>query len=178
MTNKNDKQPNYNGLTYSFYRPHDPKATGFDNLVVDAKTGELVPMPSMTKQSFVEQCDINNILADYKISGQIRHINEKASTGIYADLPSSIDFQESMNLVIAGEAAFATLPSQIRARFGNDPAQFLDFMSDPSNQDEAIKLGLAKDNRPPAPLPGQDQVPPLLSGKASEKEPKDPPPKA
>lgn len=124
-----------------FYRPHDRVlATGE---LVNHRTGEVFTPPSMTKQSHVAECDINNILKQYKLTGIVRHISAKAEQGTYADLPDNIDFQESLNVVKRSEAAFATLPAAVRSRFNNDPAQFLEFMADPANQDEAIKLGLA-----------------------------------
>lgn len=133
-----------------FYRPDaDRESTKYTGELLNHITGEVYKPPSMTQQSFVAECDINNILAEYKTSGQIRHMSAKADQGTYQDLPGGIDFQEALNTVIAGENAFATLPSQVRARFGNDPAEFLMFMADPANQDEAIRMGLATDNRPP-----------------------------
>ena len=132
---------------YSFYRPH--KRVTANNLKLDLRTGELVELPSMTKQEFVAECDINNIIKQYSTSGVIRHISERAATGQYLDLPDNIDFQESLNMVHQAQSAFATLPSSVRSRFQNDPAEFLAFMADPANQDEIIKLGLATDSRPP-----------------------------
>jgi len=131
---------------YSFYVPHD--RVGFDGTYPDPLTGEIVKPPARTKQSFVAECDINNILKQYKMTGQIRHISAKAAQGSYEDLPDPIDFQESMNLILAAEQSFATLPSRVRDRFGNDPSQFLSFMSNPANADEIISLGLAT-KRPP-----------------------------
>lgn len=161
----------------SFYRPHDRLATSWKNELVDDATGEVTYPPSMTKQSFADQCDINKILKQYKMTGQIRHISAKAAIGSYEDLPEPQDFQEAMNLVIASEKSFATLPSHVRARFGNDPAQFLGFMADPSNQDEIIKLGLARDSRP---QPQAQAQAPASEGspKAPSPEPTNPPPKA
>lgn len=130
-----------------FYRPH--KRVQFTNLSLDPKTGELTEMPSMTKQSFAEECDINNILKQYKQSGMLRHINARAAQGMYADLPDDNDFQNALHVVMQAENSFASLPSKVRARFHNDPAEFLGFLADPANQDEAIALGIAIDNRPP-----------------------------
>ena len=65
------------------------------------------------------------------------------------DLPDDLDFQASLEIVRQAQEAFATLPSGTRARFENDPQNFLAFLSDPANQDEAIKLGFATDRRPP-----------------------------
>lgn len=128
---------------YDFYRPHVRSATWFTNEYADKKTGELKQLPSMTKQSFVEQCDINNILKQFKLTGVVSHISSNASQGAYMDLPDDLDYQASMTTIMQGNEAFASLPSKIRTRFENDPAQFLAFMADPANADEIVSLGLA-----------------------------------
>lgn len=139
------------GKKLGFYRPHDPHLGAFDNLELDPKTGELVPMPSMTRQSEMESCDIHNILKQYSQQGLENLVRENAARGQYADLTGLPDYQEALNIVISSQAAFAALPSQVRERFGNDPARFIQFLGDPANQEEAIRLGLATDNRPPEP---------------------------
>lgn len=145
---------------YGFYRPHS--RVTFNNELVDDVTGEVTYPPSRTKQSHVAECDINNILKQYRLTGQIRHISAKASQGAYEDLPDPQEFQESMNIVIAAEAAFATLPAHTRQRFGNDPQQFLVFTADPANASEMVRLGLAKAPPPPpvAPDPPSPSEPP------------------
>lgn len=147
-----------------FYRSHDRMATAYTGEIFDPKTGEFVKPPSRTKQSFVAECDINNILKQYKASGQLRHISAKAAQGAYQDLPDEVDFQASLNVVMQGQTAFASLTSKLRNRFHNDPAEFLEFMADPANQEEAIRLGLATDNRPPAPPEGPEISPPGPTG--------------
>lgn len=149
---------------FSFYRPHDRRKTAYTGELVDHKTGELFSPPSRTKQSFAAECDINNILVQFKQTGVFRHISAKAAQGSYQDLPDPIDFQESLELVLAAERSFETLPSKVRERFQNNPGEFLKFMADPANQDEAIKLGLATDSRPqdaPPPEPDPAPTPPL-----------------
>jgi phage internal scaffolding protein len=139
----------------SFYHPH--QRVTFNNDLVDLNTGEVTYPPSMTKQSFLAECDINNIIKAFKVTGQIKHINERAQQGAYADLPDPQDFQEALHQVRDAQASFATLPAHVRSRFANDPAEFLAFMANPANQDEIIRLGLATDNRPP---PTPDNPPP------------------
>lgn len=134
-------------IAYSFYRPH--ARVKYTGELVNHKTGECYIPPSRTKQQFVSQCDINNIVKQFAKTGQFTHLSANLAKGTYADLPDPIEFQDSMNTVIQAEAAFASLPSKVRSRFGNDPSEFLLFMQDPSNQDETIKMGLATDNRPP-----------------------------
>lgn len=144
---------------YSFYRPHE--RVTFDNTKLDLKTGELVEVPSMAKQEFVAECDINNIIKQYSATGQLKHISARAAQGQYMDLPDDLDFQNSLEIVRRAQEAFATLPSSTRARFENDPQNFLAFLSDPANQDEAIKLGFATDTRPPAKPPAKEpETPP------------------
>lgn len=99
------------------------------------------------KQSFKDECDINRIMAKYQRSGVITWLNSAEAQ--YGDM-TGFDFLEAMNVVAKGNEAFAALPSSIRKRFSNDPAEFLQFMADPENTAEAIKLGLAVEK--PAPV--------------------------
>lgn len=139
---------------FGFYRPHDPKLGAFDN--TDPKTGEVYP--SMTRQSEMEACDLHNILRQFSSQGFDQLVRENAARGQYADLPDDIDYQMSLNLVMAAQASFATLPSQVRERFKNDPARFLQFVGDPANQDELIRLGIAEDTRPVEPPPQKVEI--------------------
>lgn len=138
---------------FGFYRAHE--RVTFDNTVVDLKTGELVYLPSMTKQEFQTECDINNVIKSFSASGMLRHVSARAAEGAYQDLPDSYDFQESLHQVQRAREAFMTLPAKIRSRFGNDPAEFLAFSHDPANLDELRTLGLAT---PVAPAPAPVEV--------------------
>lgn len=96
--------------------------------------------PSLTLQSFSAQCDIRNIMAQYKRTGIVTHIsNARELIGDFTDIP---DYQESLNKVILAEEAFNALPAKMRERFNNDPAKLIAFCMDESNRDEAIILGL------------------------------------
>lgn len=140
------------GKKLGFYRPHhDP---GFDN--VDPATGEV--MPSMTRQSEMANCDIHNILKQFSQIGFEQLVRENAAKGQYADLTDLPDYQDALNTVLAADAAFAALPSQVRDRFHNDPSRFVEFLADPANQDEAIRLGLATDTRTPEPPPQKVEI--------------------
>lgn len=96
---------------------------------------------SAAKQAFKDECDINNIMSKYYKTGLISHVAQYP--GGYDELPESIEYQEALNMIIAAEDAFASLPSSIRTQFENDPAEFLAFVDDPNNQDELVKMGLA-----------------------------------
>lgn len=132
-----------------FYRPH--KRVQFDNSVVDPYTGEVKYPPSRTKQEFAAECDINNILKQFSRTGMLTHVNAKAAQGMYMDLPDPVDFQAALAMSAQAHASFASLPSKLRDRFHNDPAEFLAFMSDPANLAEAQSLGLVERGPPSAP---------------------------
>lgn len=153
---------------YSAYRPHHRVQELGE--IVNPHTGDVTIPPSMTKQEFKRECDVNNVIKQYSTSGMLNHINAKASIGAYQDLPDSYDFQESLHVVHEAEKAFMTLPSKTRERFGNEPAEFLAFMSDPKNGDEMIKLGLR--SPPPADRGGDGgTTPPVVSSETPKPEP-------
>lgn len=105
---------------------------------------------SLTKQSFKDECDINNILRRYDRDGLLTHVQNTAPTfGVFVDTPT---YQDALNAVIAAQDAFAGLPSSIRKRFDNDPQAYVDFCSDPANYDEAVALGLAQSKAERSPI--------------------------
>lgn len=96
--------------------------------------------PSLTKQAFHDECDVNSILAKYAKTGHISHVRQ--GEGSYGDFTLDTDYQDSLNKVIIAQEAFMQLPAVVRRRFGNDPQQLMEFISDEKNYDEATQLGL------------------------------------
>lgn len=99
--------------------------------------------PSLAHQSFKEECDINTIIDRFGI-GQVPEMEFPAFQN--ADFTEVVDYQTALNQVIAADAAFMQLPAKVRSRFGNDPAAFVDFCSDPANGRELVDMGLALKN--------------------------------
>lgn len=95
--------------------------------------------PSMTKQSFKDEVNINNIMAKFQKSGAITHYAAHAPT--YGDA-TGIELLDAQMIIINAQDMFDDLPSSIRKKFDNDPAKFLDFVQDENNHDEMVKLGL------------------------------------
>ncbi|AXL14684.1 internal scaffolding protein [Microviridae sp.] len=95
---------------------------------------------SMTRASFLAECDVNRIMDKYQKTGLISH-NAKYQ-GSYGDFMTSADYHECMNAILEAENAFQSLPSSVRTRFQNDPAAFLDFVQDEENIEEMRSLGL------------------------------------
>lgn len=95
---------------------------------------------SKTQQQFKDQCDVNKIVAKYKTTGQWLHLTGKR--GVFADVSQIGDYHESLNKIQSANAAFAALPAELRLRFNNDPGKLLEFIQDPKNYDEGVKLGI------------------------------------
>lgn len=116
--------------------------------------------PSLTKQSFRDECDVNFILRKYQKTGLLEHVNR--FQGDYADLTDVPDYQTSLNKVIDAQSAFMTLPSAIRKQFSNDPQEFLEFVQNPDNADAMIEMGLRDRPAPvePPAAPSEPSVAP------------------
>lgn len=124
----------------SAYVLHDPKDY---QLVTDG--------PSLTRQEFTEECDINTIMARYEKTGVVRHLN--AASPQYLDLSNVPDLQQALSVIREAEAAFMALPAKVRAEFANDTQAFIRFAEDPQNLEQMRAWGLAKPaERTPEPL--------------------------
>ncbi len=118
--------------------------------------------PSMTQQSFREESEINNILARYTKTGVLEHVN-KYGAGAYNDMPASTEFVDAMNMVTEANSMFADLPADVRNRFKNDPVEFLEFVNDPDNTDEMVKMGLLEEIIPDGVETGPPNQTPLVT---------------
>ncbi len=96
--------------------------------------------PSRTKQSFTEECNINNIMSRFEKTKVVEHLNQHQ--GNYGDFTHSTDYHASLLAVMHAQDSFNSLPSQLRAKFNNDPGTFLDFVDNPENIDELREMGL------------------------------------
>lgn len=93
----------------------------------------------VTKSEFLEECDINNIVAKAATNGGLPTGNR---TPLFDDFSVVGDYTEIQNQIVAAKSLFEQVPSSIREKFNNDVATFLDFIDDPKNSDEAAAMGL------------------------------------
>lgn len=107
-----------------------------------------------TRQEFKAECDIQTILKGFGVTGTVRHVMRDPGEYGYA---TGLDFREATELVRKAQEAFMELPSGLRARFRNDPAEFLEFTAKEENRAEMEKLGLI---RPKAEPPKATPTPP------------------
>lgn len=92
------------------------------------------------KQSFKEECDINNIVRKYQATGMVTHV--EANAGVYADVSGATDFRSALDRVKAANKVFMGLDPETRGALNNSPAEFLDLLADPSRRSEMEELGL------------------------------------
>lgn len=104
--------------------------------------------PSLAVQSQKDEADINTIIRNFGVTGTV---NVPTVLPSYGDFDGVDDYRSAVEAVRAAEASFASLPSNIRERFHNDPGAFLEFCENPKNLPELRQLGLA--NPEPAPAP-------------------------
>lgn len=96
---------------------------------------------SLTKQSFKDECDINNIMSKYQRTGMMTFVNDHSP--LFGDIPSA-DFKESMDIVLEAQEMFSELPSKARKYFDNDPEAFLKAVESPDFYEKLYELGLTK----------------------------------
>lgn len=132
--------------------------------------------PGKTDPSQADDCDINNIVARYHKTGVFPGTDVPAVFGDLSDTPT---YQDALQVIINAENAFMTLDAKTRKKFSNSPSEFLEFIDDPQNAAEMVKMGLATIVEPspsPAvsePRGGQPRPPkkdpkPALSSKDDE----------
>jgi len=106
---------------------------------VSDETGLTCPEPTLAQQNFKDECDINYIVRQFGLTGELPG---KPLSPQYGDFTGVLDYHSAVNAVLAAQDDFMELPAQMRSRFNNDPAELIDFLSNEGNREEAIKLGL------------------------------------
>ena len=108
------------------------------------------PEESLTHQEFAEESDINVIIDRFGIGENPIEAQEWVTNVDIADAPNT--YMDVMNQLNEARDQFMSLPAKVRSQFDNDPGRFVDFVSDPNNGDELVRLGLAT-VRPVEPAP-------------------------
>lgn len=93
----------------------------------------------MTQDQFAQEADINYIVRSFGLTGMMP---QNVHVPLQGDFTDAVDYQSSLNAIIAAEEAFMAMPADVRTRFKNDPQMFLEFCHDERNREEAEKLGL------------------------------------
>ena len=125
--------------------------------------------PSLTRQEFAEECDINTLMKKYEghvIGGPGGLQPQDMYYADFSEQPR--DLLSYMNLMDEAQTAFMTLPAIVRKEFDNDPMQFVMFAQDENNLDTMRQWGLAAPKKEEKPMKVEVINPP-------KEPPKDPP---
>ncbi|WNK14514.1 MAG: internal scaffolding protein [Microvirus sp.] len=93
----------------------------------------------LTQQHFEAECNINNIMKKYLNTGVVP---QTLAVGRYGDFSQAGEYLDALMTIEKSNQQFAAMPSKVRNRFNNNPAEFLEFITNPANLDEAHELGL------------------------------------
>lgn len=133
------------------------------------------------KQSFANECDINQIMKRAQAVGMLPPNHRQK---MYLDQPMPMDYAEALGLVEEAQEAFARLPASVRQECKNDPEIFL---RNAQSLQWLVKQGLATQEKPepgtPSPAspspsakpPGaaKGEAGPAHAGKGVAKKPKE-----
>lgn len=106
---------------------------------------------SLTVQADRDEVDINKIVERHRQAG----LPLPPQSVRFGDATAAISYEQGLAATAAAREMFGRLPARVRARFENEPANLLVFMSEESNREEAIELGLI-----PKPNLREEAVPP------------------
>lgn len=152
-------------MSKSRYEVRNP--FGYDSDSVSRETGLECQDDSLTIQADAEDADINTIVKRFGLTGQLP---SNVRMPVSADVADAVSYHEAMNVISEAKQGFMQFPADVRARFGNDPANMITFLENPDNREEAERLGLVvpKVQTPsPASAVLGAAVPPPVSGSGS-----------
>lgn len=116
-------------------------AYNYDKDAASEETALRCEDPTRAKQEFKDECDINVIVERFGLTGEMP---QDVRMPFNADFDGILSYQEALNQLIAADEAFYAFPAEIRDRFQNNPARFVDFVSDPKNIAQAHEWGLTR----------------------------------
>lgn len=92
-----------------------------------------------TRVSEQNATNINTIVKQYDRTGYLPQVDREA---LFLDVTEMPDYRTSLDLIQKADDMFMDLPADLRARFDNDAAIFLDWTSDEDNREEMVELGM------------------------------------
>lgn len=95
--------------------------------------------PSLTKQEYKQETDINFIINRFKQTGELPPVTRPP---LYADVSNIPDFHAMHEKVRLAQESFNALPADLRAKFHNDPHEMLEWAKDPKNYENAVNTGI------------------------------------
>lgn len=102
-----------------------------------------------TKQSFKNQCDINDLVARHRRTGLVDHTTSRKP--LYGDFTAATDLFTHINATNAAEDEFRTLPAQVRRLCNEDPVELLNLLATEPGCESLRTAGLVVTDEPSNP---------------------------
>jgi len=103
--------------------------------------------PVRAKQEPAADADVNNMVQRFFKTGYLPTTGKQPRFGDF----TGPGFQEMHNMLALAKAQFMGLDPKLRRRFGNSVGTLVEWVNNPENETEAIKLGLLPEKPPEAP---------------------------
>lgn len=141
-------------MSFAKYDENGKTVKNSDKHVIDCQKAIENGEKYLVEQSHKAEVDINQIVKRHGGRVELIAATQNIQQMRFDDNPTN-DFQEMMTMMIKGREAFESLPSEVRNHFGNDPAEYMDFVRNPENEPQLRDWGLMN---PPEPDPVPVQV--------------------
>lgn len=106
--------------------------------MISSDFGPLEYGKGLTKQSFKNSCDINQIIKRAQKQGTLSHL-QKYPSMVYGEF-EGIDLLEAHRRVTRAKEIFRDLPSEVKNEFNQDPFAFAGFCANPANNSRLAEL--------------------------------------
>lgn len=148
---------------FNWAHQYDDVRAAYERAMSDIDTGT----ESLVQQQFKDEVDINTMVKRFGLTdfSTLPGVLDPRYYGDFSDAPTS--FRDALDRVRTAQQRFEQLPAEIKNRFDNDPAKLLDFVQNPENGEEAVRMGLLAKQatpEPPAPPPTTPALEPVSPG--------------
>jgi len=130
--------------------------------------------PSLTKQEFKEEADINTILNRFLKTGEPPAL---ALPEHFVDMTNRTSYFEYASAAAEANKLFYLLPAGIRSEFLNDPARWADAVvraTEAGDVDRLVKMGIQVPESPQEPEGGDPPAPGTPAAQTASKAPGEP----
>lgn len=100
---------------------------------------------SRTKQEYKDDVNVNLIVARFRATGNMTHLNRREP--MYGDFSNPLDLQVQMEQVARAQQEFDTLPASVRQAAKNDPVTYLEMCLSEEGLDVLEAAGLPVEPR-------------------------------
>jgi hypothetical protein len=99
--------------------------------------------PSLCDQSYKDKVNVNKIVEKAMKTGRLDHMRNE--DGTFKDISEQPDLRDGLLKLKHAKEIFMQLPEKVR-RVASSPQALLDYLANPENNAEAVKLGLKKES--------------------------------